>query len=598
MMSKKIFNDASAPPSNPVAGLEFYVSPAGSDANQGSESEPFASVKRARDAVRDVNRTMTGNIVVYLREGTYTPDCPLVFGHDDSGANGFRVIYRSCPGENVVISGGREVSGWEEAEGGVWKTHVEVADIRQLYVNGERAGRAAIAAPAGLEPWGLHGYRTRNDSMMDLPNPSDIEFCYGVMWTHRRCRVASITRNGEYAEICMQQPYFTAAHTIEGVQVQYPDTLANCRAFLREPGQWYFDRHEQTLYYLPAPGRTPADMEVVVPVLETLIELRGTLDEPVRDIAFEGITLAHATWLEPSRCGGFVDLQANFTYGPETRLFLREGGSSPGCLGALHCEMTKSPANIVCHAARGVRFEGCVFTRLGGAGIDVEYGSRDCVISHCEFTDISGTAVQVGDVQRHDHHPDDPRAVVQDNRVVESRIHNVAREYKGGVGVFVGYTDGTVLAHNEIYDLPYSGISVGWGWGETDAGGGGYAHPALFDTPTPSRDNRIECNHIHHVMLELDDGGAIYTLGEMPGTVIRGNHIHDNTNMPGGIYLDEGSGHIEVTENAVYRTPHAIFYNNKAQNRVDTCVEEGNFFDVAPAAENFPTQLATGAGPQ
>ena len=98
----------------------------------------------------------------------------------------------------------------------------------------------------------------------------------------------------------------------------------------------------------------------------------------------------------------------------------------------------------------------------------------------------------------------------------------------GGVGVFAGYTEGTRIAHNEICRLPYSGISVGWGWGEEDAGGGGYNQPHRYDTPTPARNNRIEMNHLHHLMHPMMDGGGIYTLGNQPGTIIRGNHIHDN----------------------------------------------------------------------
>ncbi len=94
--------------------------------------------------------------------------------------------------------------------------------------------------------------------------------------------------------------------------------------------------------------------------------------------------------------------------------------------------------------------------------------------------------------------------------------------------------------------------------------------PFKYDTPTPSGNNRLESNHIHHVMSLLQDGGGIYTLGNMAGTVIRGNHIHDNPGVPGGIYLDEGSGFIEVTGNvwsATLRTP--IGHNRLAvQNHI------------------------------
>ena len=124
-----------------------------------------------------------------------------------------------------------------------------------------------------------------------------------------------------------------------------------------------------------------------------------------------------------------------------------------------------------------------------------------------------------------------------------------------------------------IRNLPYSGISVGWGWGEEDAGGGGYVNIQFrYSTPTPCGNNRIEFNHIHDVMRLRNDGGGIYTLGNQQGTIIRGNHIHDNNQGggPGGIYLDEGSGFIEVTGNAVHNVETPMNYNNKVQNRIAT----------------------------
>ena len=178
---------------------------------------------------------------------------------------------------------------------------------------------------------------------------------------------------------------------------------------------------------------------------------------------------------------------------------------------------------------KSVRFERCTFTQLGGAGLDIEFGSQDNVVAGCRFCDISGTAVQVGDVLKDDHHPDDPRKIVKNNAVVNNYIHDCGVDYWGSVGVFAGYTEGTVIAHNEIASLPYSGISVGWGWGEEDAGGGNpdYQQPFKYDTPTPAKNNRIECNNIHGAMSKTDDGGGIYMLGNQPGTVIRGNHVHD-----------------------------------------------------------------------
>jgi hypothetical protein len=342
-------------------------------------------------------------------------------------------------------------------------------------------------------------------------------------------------------------------------------------------------------------------------VVERLLAVQGTLDEPVHNLRFEGITFADAGWLQPSRIG-HVNLQANFTM-DQQNLFFRVGsqgaqmGSGRPLLVHPFGEARKSPGAILLHAAESVHFERCKFTRLGGAGIDVEFGSRANNIAGCELSDISGSGIQVGDVT--DHHPADARAVVRENRIVNNYIHHVAVEYTGGVGVFAGYTGNTVIAHNEISHLPYSAVSIGWGWGETDAGGGAYWHPRAYDTPTPSRNNVCEYNHIHHVMGERWDGGAIYTLGNMPGSMIRGNLIHDNSGWPGGIYLDEGSGFIEVSDNIVYnvgqrsdrvRPSVATNYNNKRQNRIATCKENGTIFNIRPGEPGYPREAAGRAG--
>lgn len=553
----------------------FHVAPSGADANPGTESKPFATIEKARDAVREINQKMTGDIVVVLRGGTYNANQTIAFDHRDSGTGGHNVIYRSHPGETPVISGGRPITGWQPDGDGRWKAKTDLDNFRQLYVNGDRAVRARGEALPGAELFGEDGYKTTNAQMADWRNPSDIEFCYYVVWCHTRCKVKEIKREGNAAVVTMLQPYFTLAKSKEGVRVKLPSYIENAFELLDSPGEWYLDRAADTVYYMPKPGEDMNKYRVVAPVVEKLIELGGTLDRPVENIHFVGITFAEAGWLGPSKIG-LVDLQANFVVDPEKLL------KRMGTVTTVHNEVLKSPANVVCHAAKGVRFERSTFTKLGGAGIDLEFGSQDNVISGCHFHDISGTAVQVGDVLKDDHHPDDQRMIVKNNAIVNNYIHDVCVEYNGGVGIFVGYTDGTLIGHNEICNLPYSGVSVGWGWGEEDAGGGPahYVQPFRYDTPTPAKNNRIEFNHIHHVMQALHDGGGIYTLSNQPGSIIRGNHIH---HVPAcGIYLDEGSGFIEVSGNLVYDVSSITCFNNRAQNRTATCKVHDNFFDAKP----------------
>ncbi len=575
-------------PAAAMAAVEatFHVGPNGSDANPGTPSQPFASIEKAREAVRAVNRQMQGDIAVVLRGGTYRIDRTLVFEPEDSGAKGHNVIYRAQPGERPILSGGKPVTGWQPDQQRRWKAPAPVDEFRQIYVNGARAIRARGAPPAGLKRVDNVGYTTTAVDMAGWKNPGDLEFCYVVVWCHSRCKVAAVRRQGAQAVVTMLQPYFTHARTKEGVQVDMPTYIENALELLDEPGEWYLDRPAKTVYYMPKPGEDMTQAEVIAPALEKVVELRGTPDRPVHNIQFVGITFEHGNWLRPSRIG-HCDVQSNLIVDSDRRdSFTRAGGFEN-----LHNENLKSPANVVCHTAKSIRFERCTFTRLGGAGLDIESGSQDNVVSGCQFYDISGTAVQIGDVLKDDHHPDDPRKIVKNNSVENCYIHDCCVEYRGGHGIFAGYTDATRLAHNEICRVPYSGVSVGWGWGEEDAGGGQGKQPFVYPTPTPARNNCIEMNHIHHVVYSMNDAGGIYMLGNMPGSILRGNHVHDNGDAkqggggPGGIYLDEGSGFIEIAGNLVYHVlGNPMNYNNLVQNRKATCNEHDNFFGSFPAA--------------
>ena len=160
----------------------FHVAPEGSDANPGTQEAPFASIDAARRAVREINSEMTDDIVVVLRGGTYRLGATVRFDARDSGMNGHDVIYVAEEGQEVVLSGGTVISGWQPDADGRWKVPCG-EHFRQLYVNGSRAVRARsperkldgpapcghgrsmrIAPVAGIELLDTEGYRTTNIS--------------------------------------------------------------------------------------------------------------------------------------------------------------------------------------------------------------------------------------------------------------------------------------------------------------------------------------------------------------------------------------------------------------------------------------------------
>jgi hypothetical protein len=547
---------------------------------------PGESLSKARDAAKSGDR-------ILLKGGPHRLDEPLVLGPQHSG-----VTWMAAPGEKPVLSGGVPVTGWTADANGRYKATVKLDNFRQLWVNGQRAKRARGAPPGGLKFWGKHeaevikgenppgltgtpglvpcklgkiqpaGYTAPDAKLAEWKNPSDIEFGYFTSWTHMISKIEKITKADTGVIIEMSQPGFFLNCRKGGSRANQPAYMENALELLDEPGEWYFDRPAHTLYYLPKPGEDMAKAEVIAPKLEQLMLVKGTLDQPVRDLGFNGLTFAHATWLEPSTALGHPDGQANLIQPADNSYFRpeHERGWVP-----INGEHVKCPANVVVDAGHAIRFDGCTFTALGGAGLDLQNGTQASLVQGCRFYDISSSGIQIGDVSREDHHPTDPRRIVKDNKILNNVVTRIGVDYTDAIGIFYGYTEGTVIAHNEVFGVPYSGLSGGWGWGMPDAGGGNYACPVIFKTPTTCKNNRIEFNHIYDVMKVRHDGGCIYTLGRQPGSIIRANHLHDSHAPYGGVYLDEGTGGFEVTGNLIYRAQTPVFDHTcgrTAENKV------------------------------
>jgi hypothetical protein len=537
----------------------FYAAPDGGGADC-SQTAP-CSLTGARDKVRTVNSSMTGDIVVYLRGGTYQLSSAFTLTPRDSGMNGYRVIYRAYPGETPIISGGQAITGWTQA-GNVWQANVGAGlQMRQLYVNGARATRAASGAGIpGTVTKTATGYTTTDTALQSWSNPGDIEFVYtgypnaGSAWTESRCGVAGITGDATFTTIVMDEPCWTNATIVKGggQRISVPTTIENAYTLLDQPGEWYLDRATGVLSYFPRTGEDMATATVIAPVLETLVSGIGTPSDPIRDIQFRGITFAYATWLDPSAGAGFVEVQAN--------LILQ--GNSP--------TYTFAPANIFFHAAHNIRFERNTFTHLGAQGLVFERGSRNNTVIGNVFTDISGTAVRIGTVDN----PNAPAELQEiGNTVINNYIHNVAVEYRGGVGLMGGYNANTIFAHNEITNVPYSGISLGWGWG----------------TNSYAQNNEIAYNLIHNHLQVLADGGGIYTLSEQAAadgtqrTRIHDNYIHHQGNEYGSLYPDEGSAAMDWYNNVVANTPRWLHIWTTSINNLSVY---DNFSDTSTAITN------------
>ncbi|MFD9739849.1 discoidin domain-containing protein [Umezawaea sp. NPDC059074] len=520
-----------------------YVSPSGRDNASGSAYDPFRTLEKARDQVRTLLRSARGDIDVVLRDGTYQLANTFTLTSADSGANGHRVTYKAAPGAHPVISGGTRVTGWtvSDAAKGIYKAHIGSLDTRQLYVDGELEQRARTADnPPGWSKTAT-GYKITDTTLQNLKNQSQVEVNSRWGWMHYRCPVQSITAT----DVTMQQQCWHNANLHEGQEIQTPNWLENAYEFLDTPGEWYLDKAAGDVFYLPKPGQNLATATVTVPKVQSLVDVKGDVAHPVKDIGFEGLTFSYSTWLAPSGPDGMVEGQAGF----------RIVGTDNPTFDSTRFEWVKTPGAVNVDLGRGISFTGNTFTHLGAGGLNLNTGTQGTTITGNRFTQIAATGVQVGGADVVDAHPADARSITKDNTVSNNVVTKVADQYGGSLGIFAGYTDHTVISHNKVYDLPYSGINVGWGWGMLDKGGDANSPNnngvPVWNVPTIAKNNVVTDNRIYDIMKKQADGGAIYTLSSNPDSTVSGNYI---SNIPGpaygAVYHDESSQYFHTTGNA------------------------------------------------
>jgi len=511
----------------------YYVAPDGSDKNAGTISAPFATLAHARDIARSY---IASGTKIKLRAGIYFLGETLQLDMRDSGED-----WSAFPGEQVTLSGGKEITGWTGPDAqGRWLAPADLDNFRQLYVNGARAVRSRLPLTNPLMTvntdtiTGDAGFVIA-DEITKWKNPTDMEFgLFNAInqWSQSVCDVQSITTTASGTYVMLDNPCFYLARHKEGEQVTTSTYLENAFEML-SPGQFYFDRLNHIVYYIPRPGEDMKTAQIIAPLLRTVMSVTGTIDEPVNNLSFSGIAFAHTSWLEASSAQGFPEIQATLRINPRALITLSDGSlSSPDQ------EMIKTPGGVVLTYVSNATFERCSFAHMGGSGIDIQIGSTGNLISGAKVFDISANGIQIGDVLANDFAPPDPRMIVEGNTVSNSYVHDEGAEFTGAVGIFAGYTAQTSLLHNEVTHLPYTGISMGWGWGQED--------------PTPARENLVQLNYIHDTMQQREDGGGVYTLGSQPGSSIDSNLIVNNPGRTEGIYLDSGSDGISITNNVVY----------------------------------------------
>ncbi len=550
------------------------MSPTGSDSNPGTYSQPVQQLSYARDLVRRMNTHMTGNITVYLEGGTYRLTEPLQFTHQDSGTNGFNVIWSSMPNTNAVISGGLQITDWSLSDPirNIWSAPVPASlRTRQIYVNGMRATMAAGALPVKVRATAT-GYIASSSIMDSWPNPQEIEFVYtgggpiwnvktnGLgQWTEPICPVASIRgRVITMAEPCWNNSTRRIVEpddkkrSVELVgpprlsNQEQPSYVENALPLLDHPGQFYLDTAGKRLYYIPRRGEDMNRADVEAPALQSLLMGNGTAEAPIHNLVFSNLELSYATWLQPSSKQGFSEIQANYTITGK-RGYATEGLGEFAPHGTYpYGAWTKEPGNVQFSYDRHLSFLSDRFVHLGGAALNLDNGSQRDEVNGCIFTDVSGNGLEIGNVNMPQANPLSETAGIT---VTNNHLYDLPVEFHGGVAIDVGYASESTISHNQIDHTSYTAISIGWG-GWLDK----IKKPPI---PNFSRDNVIDDNLIYDYLQVLSDGGGIYTQGVTgssmkDGERVVGNVIHDQLDWGHALYTDNGATFITYTDNVLY----------------------------------------------
>ena len=549
---------------------EIYVSLQGNDKNSGTKEAPFYTLNRAIKQAREWRRLnrpeVAGGIYIRLEEGVYAQRNSLFLRPEDSGTPDSPTVICAVDGAHPVISGGVAVTGWkrgcnhpaipEKLKQKIWSAEAPLignrrVETRQMWVNGHKVQRAAQFPDGGLER--MIDFNPEEQTITipvsqsvnpkRLQNAGQLEMIVHQRWAIAILRVKSIDVKDGQAVVRFHEPesHLEFAHpwpqpVIGGEKGNSSFCLTNALELLDQPGEWFQEYPSGTIYYYPQASENMETAEVIIPTLETLVTIDGTLSRPVKHIQFNGITFEHTSWMRPSY-QGHVTLQGGFPLLDAYKL------QEPGLPEKAELEnqawITRPETAIRVKGAEHIDFKHCTFRHLSSTGLDYEWAVTASSVEDCQFTDIGGTALLVGafpDGGFETHVPFIPvdvRELCSHITIRNNFISNVTNEDWGCVGIGAGYVRNMDISHNEVCHLNYSGICVGWGWTSLESG---------------MCNNRIEANYVHHFARRLYDAGGLYTLSNQPGSVMRNNRIEHLIEAPYAtndrafyIYLDEAT---------------------------------------------------------
>lgn len=614
---------------------QFYVASTGNDSADGSKEHPFLTLSRAKEAVRNCDKTQ-GDIVVLIANGFYPVKDTIEFSSQDSGTDKCTIHYRAAKGAKPIFAGGEKLdTDWRVAHDVTWLTDGLKAyktplkrneKLRAIYVNGKRAsmtsktkkpknGYGKYKVKKGQADWAWNSSTTTIyegavfDSTFlpaDTRNPQNIELESGSTWAKQLVCAQSLSKTEDgNTQVSLQMPYAALAQNLGWGTPYSPskaNDVSNVFEWLKNPGEFYFDQAAEMLYYIPNKEEDIYAAEVVIPTTDTILNVEGEKPKSdyVHDISFEGLSFAYTDWnlyeLEGSH--GYASVQGSIVLTKFANINQHDD---------IYRSYDVPPAAIHVTSAKNVKFLDGEIRQTGYLGIHLENDVSDCEVTGNYIGQTGGAGIVVGhpthvyendtnihQVNANSAGPDKEKfkngteAVPKNVTLTNNYLLENCYFFPGNSPITSFFTYNLQVLHNFVYKCSYSGMSIGWGWCNFDGEEG--ADSQLPGVPTTtSKNNHVNYNRVEEICSLLQDAGGIYTLGrqgnddwteysEMSYNYInakRKKQVANGSKMINGFHPDEGSAYIKFDSNVVTNIIRNVYELNDWRRKHDMIVTNG-----------------------
>ncbi len=548
----------------------FYVDPTEGDDenNDGTFQKPYKSIYKAQEAVRANNSEMYGNIYVFLKAGEHYMNKTLNLSSEDSGSNGYNIIYTSYGDGKAFLNGGESKKyNWEmyDSKKNIYRTYVGALNTRQMYVNGIRAIRARseeklknYSVDLGQEYQAI----TKSMWITELSDITNVEIVHnGTFYCNYRVLIDSIKKDGDVVRIKYNEKFMNRSRTESMIYFGTHLWVENAYELVDSEGEWFLSK-DGYLYYIPRAWENIDEALITLPTTETLINGAGKITDdeynPIHNLTFRNIEFGYTTGVRQFDERGGLPLCQDALLLPRLN-----GGQSDLSMGDIEIITAAVQFNNVSY----LDFEECTFKKIGNGGLNVVGGIQHNNITANEFYDITSNAMQIGnplsadattsDAAENESFPMDKRYYKADINITNNYIHDTAVEFLSAGAMAVTNLQYSNISNNEIFRTSYSGMHTGYGFS---------ARPFNLYYQTS-----IDHNYIHKTNLlkyEMFDGGAVYHMSTTYGdprksetldgrNKISYNYCEDQGGTVNNIYLDEGAGWMEISHN-VFNTDRGL----------------------------------------